>query len=207
MTCMLVLGHPRSGASLVAALLHNLGVYMNPTAGDEIGETFEDNEFGLLHEEMLGSWFNPAPYDFSKYHDRYEELIKERVKRSVWGYKNAGIPFVFSDIVPLIRKYDGDIRVVVVRRAAEESIPSLSKVNPGLWDSVATGVITRYMAAVDRAANRFNGPILTVSYRMILKTPKHHVERLAEFAGVDNDPGVCDIVKPALCHFKWEYLQ
>jgi len=207
MTCILVLGHPRSGASLVASLLHNLGVYMNPTAGDEIGNSFEDKEFSDLHKEMLGgSWLYPTPYDFSEYHDRYEVLIKGRAKRDSWGYKNIGTSFVFQDIIPLIRKYDGDIRIIVVRRAAEESVASLTR-RLRLLPFESTETVTKYIAAVDRAANKFNGPILTVSYRQILKTPPHHIMRLAEFAGVSNDPGVCDIVKPALCHFKWEYLQ
>ncbi|MBD3260184.1 MAG: hypothetical protein GF334_00640 [Candidatus Altiarchaeales archaeon] len=191
----------------MAALLFNLGVAMNPTSGQQVSNTFEDKELQLFHERVIGDWKKPRPYNWLRYRNEYLQLIKERAIQPLWGFKDPRIAFMFGDVINTVNVYDSDIRVVHIMRHPLESAMSLMRANPGLDYDQAMDITFRYVAAIDKALERFIGLLTGFHYRKVLLLPDEEIKRLARFLGVDYRPEIADIVHPELCHFKWEEIE
>jgi len=95
---IVILGMHRSGTSLVAGLLHHLGVFMgeNDITSDP-WQHYEDPTFVSLNQQLLssagGSWSKPpsaeAIWRFShQYNERIQRLLRERSSFSHWGFKD-----------------------------------------------------------------------------------------------------------------------
>ncbi|KSW10770.1 hypothetical protein CF15_08305 [Pyrodictium occultum] len=102
MKTIIVLGMGRSGTSMVAGILHILGVNMGERLlgahwSNPLGH-FEDLDFVELNEEILraagGSWDNPPAREAilavaPRFYDRIRPLAEEERRRhEVWGWKD-----------------------------------------------------------------------------------------------------------------------
>jgi hypothetical protein len=108
MKTVLILTQPRSGSSLLAGILHRLGVSMGDDEEELITQThdnkygsYEDQDFQVLHHRMLYKakilikYQNRLKDDESniqksvaKYEKKLVELIKKKEKK-LWGWKDA----------------------------------------------------------------------------------------------------------------------
>ena len=100
-TCILVLGLHRGGTSATAGVLWRLGVDMNPTSGTLPGNTQEDVELQLLHEQAIGHWTTPV-VDFERIRQRYTVAIRQREPKALWGYKDPRLNFLLPWVLEVI---------------------------------------------------------------------------------------------------------
>lgn len=105
MKTVIVLGTARSGTSMLAGMLHMIGVDMNQHSnprqygpGGNPKGSFEDANFNALTTKL---WHNRPDADLSK---EIEHLIKLRESRGneIWGWKSALTHYVFERILPYI---------------------------------------------------------------------------------------------------------
>jgi len=98
MTTTVILGMHRSGTSLVAGLLHHLGIFMGEGFGND-GDWchYEDPAFVSLNQQLLtvagGSWQNPPSiqsiwHSSHLYNEQIQRLLRERSVHSSWGFKD-----------------------------------------------------------------------------------------------------------------------
>jgi hypothetical protein len=209
----LVLGLRRSGTSLTAQLLHEMGVVMgerwpNFEEGWNPAGLFEDYDFVVAHEPILAN----VKYDGNGRITEcdplalaaWRSLIMDRCARHPrWGIKNFGLPYLlmeFASICP-----DKDIRVILCRRAFHKCILS--------WQKMAQTRITFAQMLERSAALLFHleqardfwmkkgGKIREIDYEAMIRNPRQEVEALAAFCSVAMPPGLDAIVDARFKHF------
>lgn len=97
---IVVLGMHRSGTSLVAGLLHHLGVFMGDefASGENLWCPYEDPAFVSLNQQILtaagGSWRKPPSIEAiwrasHPFNERIQRLIRDRSSHyDLWGWKD-----------------------------------------------------------------------------------------------------------------------
>lgn len=210
--CIIVLGCPRSGTSLVAGILHHLGVNM----GDHLLEAkpsnpkgfFEDTELLELHEKMIGGvWHNPNCNNIQQYLPTYESLIQVRKHRALWGTKDPRLCFLLEY---LLDNLDCEVKLILTERPRSESAHSMlsETFNPvsqafftkELW--YATKVCERYDQACQKSVQKTGLPSLTVNYHDMLVNPQAEILKICEF--IQYYPPIdsaVSLVDPSLRHF------
>lgn len=131
-TCFLVLGTPRSGTSLVAGILHRLGVRMGlmqangkydwPDADDWNAKGYyQDSAFVNFGVDLFG--FPPAnPRRLtSAERTTVGGIIDARAGDVDWGVKEPTIAFYLADFVDLC---PDPVKLIVAKRVANRSIQS-----------------------------------------------------------------------------------
>ena len=131
----LVIGYNRSGTSLVAGLLHKMGVNMGKrlkgaSSANEKG-FFENLEFVKLNIRILedngfdiNAYPNPKQSDVAKLKSQYKKEIKELVSRNkdkLWGWKDPRTFFTF----PLYEPFLENIHFIVVYRNPISAVQSM----------------------------------------------------------------------------------
>ena len=193
---------PRTGSSLVAGILHKLGVCMAPEKvmlkGDSANPTgyFEDAEFMGLQNDMLGLWYDPTPY-FKPYRANYISLAWERDKQPLWGLKDARLCYTYPVMVEAMR--GREVKVVITERDIENSIASTMKHN-GWGDTLARRVLLDLQKSQKRLLKESGWHSLVLFYEEVLLDPEFYVRQLAEFVGVEYKPEILDFIDPKLNH-------
>ncbi len=200
-TAIVVLGNHRSGSSMVAGVLHHLGVSMGPTLygpgpGNPAGH-YEDAEFLALHQAIYGEfrpdgtidprrWQFPKP-DVQRWDEAYRALVAARrdANAGVWGLKDPRLCFLLPLLVRSAAHAGVGLKFVHVRREWTAVARSLAA-RDGLDYQYAASVVHNYARALEAAlpAAAEAGPVLTVAYDNVLADRGGYVRTLAYFAGV-----------------------
>lgn len=160
MTCVIVLGLPRSGTSALAGVLHQLGVNMGdllmpPMAGVNEKGFFEDEEFVAIHIKLLGSHIDPQiGFDVpnppsSADLDLYGRIIASREHQEWWGVKDPKLCFLLPYFLPRL-KPTTKVRILVTERAFHESVESMKPLYGGMSTERAATLLGRYLYCRDR---------------------------------------------------------
>ncbi len=160
--CILVLGTHRTGTSLVAGILHHLGVNM----GDEMKPAhptnpaghFEDMDFLTLNDQVVGDWRNPTiDYVSPTNMHTYEMLVEKKTSR-LWGIKDPRLCITAKWILPYLEKYGNQVKVVTTHRPSKAVHASLRARNPLTLDQ-AERITATYTSASTRFLQSFPGQI------------------------------------------------
>jgi hypothetical protein len=223
MTCMIVLGTPRSGTSAVAGLLHKMGVFMGQrlmAPMDLVNPLgfFEDEEFIERHIWMLRSDEEPSiTFADSNRPDRrtledYAQLVARReAEHKLWGIKDPRLCFTLPYFLNRLR---GDFRLIVTQRSFYESALSLSKL-PGYVNFTLDRVVAvmgRYHFVMERSLReaklklKDQNHLLTIPYDALVRDPQTYTRRLADMAGLEMSETSLDkiageFIDPSLKHF------
>ena len=132
--CILVIGTHRTGTSLVAGILHHLGVNM----GDEMKPAhptnpaghFEDMDFLTLNDKVVGNWRAPtidyvSPTDLHTY-----EMLVENKTSPLWGIKDPRLCITAKWVLPYLEKYGNQVKILVTHRQSAATYSSLRARNP-----------------------------------------------------------------------------
>jgi len=146
-------GMHRSGTSLTASLLNNLGVHLGDrlvatTIGNDRGH-FEDLDFVEFHQNILrsqgleidGLTLESEIMVASRYHQSAKLLLKEKTQRSLWGWKDPRTTLFLSfwaELVPsayFILLYRSPWEVVdsLYRRGSDEVVAAYPEKAVKLW--------------------------------------------------------------------------
>lgn len=201
MTCIAVVGTHRTGTSTVAGVLHYLGVNMGdnmkPAHPSNPKGHFEDMDFLLHDDKVVGDWRYP---DLSISDDDltiYRQFINQRKQYPIWGIKDPRL------CVTLIWFYEfiDDLRVIATERNLIASSKSLKSVHPMKLEE-AIEIQHDYLYARAKFLNVFDGPVITINYEDIIQFPEETCKTLKEFSGAPNDIwDAVEFVSPELKHY------
>ncbi|MDJ1178993.1 methyltransferase domain-containing protein [Roseofilum sp. BLCC_M91] len=146
-------GMHRSGTSLTASLLNNLGVHLGDrlvatTIGNDRGH-FEDLDFVEFHQNVLrsqgleidGLTLESEMILASRYYQSAKLLLKEKTKRALWGWKDPRTTLFlkfWAELLPsayLILVYRSPWEVVdsLYRRGSDEVVAAYPEKAVELW--------------------------------------------------------------------------
>lgn len=208
---IIVLGMHRSGTSMIAGVLHHLGVMM----GEDlvIGSTteqpagyFEDREFMHLNESILtqagGGWMHPpgprSIESVTAYNDKIQELIERRnSQHQVWGWKDPRTVLTLPCYLP----YLSSPRLVVVRRQAKSVIQSLVIREKGrMTPEQAVKLYNEYQTRIARYAAPLG--YIIIYYEDCIKYGLGEVDRLIKKLDLQPTPeqrqAAIDHIRPEL---------
>ncbi len=201
MTCIVVIGPPRSGTSAVAGVLHNLGVPMYQgelgISGKNSKGYFEDSAFNRFHHYVIDKKLKePVVVPLSQqYRNEYERLVASRVGQPLWGVKDPRLCFAF----PLLHQYVGDdMKMILTHRERDSVVRSMAD----FWTlgyEQAGEIADKYLKA--RSALYFDAPFLWVNYDALLNNTEAQVKRLAEFAGARENVNAIRFIDGSLRHY------
>lgn len=215
MTAIVVLGMHRSGTSLVAGLLHHLGVFMGE--GLENGDPwphYEDPAFVSLNQSLLtsagGSWRKPPPTEsiwrFShQCNERIQRLLRERSAHDSWGFKDPRTCLTVNLWHHHLCLWSPP-RYVMVWRERERIVASLLQRAKARGDDDKTEVewvqlVGFYWGRVLNFLSLHHPPYHAVWYDEILSrgSSEESVRELAEFCEVDYNPDVLKLINRGSC--------
>jgi len=117
--CILVIGTGRSGTSMVAGMLNQLGVKM----GEKFMPADRNNPYGTFEDYELFQ-INWRVADKSLEPDALEPLLKKRCENDIWGFKDPRLIETAQHVIPMLEELGCDVRVVVCRRNRAETVNS-----------------------------------------------------------------------------------
>jgi hypothetical protein len=182
MAAIIILGGHRSGTSLTARLVHELGFpaapspkrLLGPHKSDNPDGYYEDVAFLRLHRRMLGEhrlelggWTNPRRDDgeIARLRRRYLSLIRERQADSAdWSLKDPRLCLVGAVLFDGLVELEIEFRVVTTCRPVREVVASLCR--RGLAEAEALRVAEIYEAgrnAMVEIARRRGAACLEIS--------------------------------------------
>ena len=189
---IVVLCMHRSGSSLVAGILHYLGVdlgvsYFIKAASSNPRGFFEDSRFRWLNATILscagGAWnVNVAPELIEAQRFKFKAEIRRYVvgRRGVWGWKCPRTVLTYR----LYEPYLENPHFVVVSRDDEAIAQSLFARNE---IPIPRGVkfAADYRDHIADLLREFpSTPSILVHYDDILDSPQREIKRLADFVGL-----------------------
>ncbi len=194
---VVVLGMHRSGTSVVAGILHALGVDMGTRAEGEawVGKHwsnptghFENPDFVALDYRLLGGDATgihgpPKWEDLPGRAGAYREEIRALVARSErpwWGWKDPWTVLTLEAFLPFLAQPS----FLLVRRPKEEVLASLRKRSTAEDQEIAAlfDLYGERLAALRRELGRF--PWLEIDYPELLAHPAPTVQRIIDFLGL-----------------------
>ncbi len=191
---VVVLGMHRSGTSMVAGILHKLGVHM----GDEmLGKNksnptghFEDVEFFTLSERILkaagGKWQNPPQKEKilkagKKFSEEIKHIIEKKSKRKIWGWKDPRTCLTIDLFYPFLK----NPYFVVVRREIEGIARSLEKRGDMCFEE-GKKLAKRYIEDMERFLSEYKPKrVIEVHYRDFYKDPMREIKKLVNFLEIE----------------------
>ncbi len=204
---LIVLAAPRTGSSMVSAIIHSLGISMGdallePDRWNQRGY-FEDRQLLGLHRVIGFSYEDrrrarlklpaPNPKPKTKLLARYRKVIDRRARAGhAWGFKDPQFVFLAKALLPLFKP--APIKFVVTRRDASESIPSIARML-NLTQKEGEEIIGEYLAKLSHLVNGGVADVcgnqcefLVVDYAEAIDNPGATVERIAQFVGTQVTP-------------------
>jgi hypothetical protein len=203
----LVFGLARSGTSVTARILHDLGVPMGekmiPTNPEWCRDGFyEDEEFDTLCRLMFKSKLDVNDGKITRVEPPsllldFCSLVKRRnAKHLKWGVKNLAIMYFLKDFCA----WCGDVGLILCRRPFIECVESHAARRKISLAQCAQEAGTNLLWA-ERTFTTFTGPKMEVHYHDLLKSPREQVRRLAEFCGIPYRDEVAACVDPTQKRF------
>lgn len=193
----IVLGHARSGTSMISGLLHAMGVNMNPTNNPSAQNpkgSFEDVSFihltTQIHNDIKNNGAKPAKDRINikqKYSQKIASLVAKRNHGNrMWGWKSA---LTHTSLHLFLQFIQNPFLVVNLRNTLKnaESWQLHKKLNYGekvslihALDIVSAGV-RNIIATVKQNPNI---PTHFVCYEYVKENPTEEAKKLAAFAGI-----------------------
>lgn len=164
-----IVGVPRGGTTMVAAVVHAMGVDLGP-AKDLAAFTFEDQAMNHINASLLLAY-----------------IAKRNCEHEVWGWKDplgmSGIRSIFFAL--------RSPRVIVVFRdmaatlEAELRFDATNGIMPARhFASLARGTLQWWTDNMNFIADAILTPMLLVSYEGALRMPDIFVRETADFLGI-----------------------
>ena len=184
MTTIIVLGCHRSGTTLVARLLAEMGVYMG---GRLDARTHEDVDFQKTNATILdmagGNWGKPpSPEAITEAVGQMPIPYLLTMKRQPmpWGWKDPRTVLTIHALHPYLE----DPRYVVIRRNGRDVVSSLC-LKYG-WRYNWAWLMDEYNRRLDAFVAETDAPVLEVNYETLTDRRRHkrEVGRLAKFVGM-----------------------
>lgn len=162
-TTVVVVGVPRSGTSMVAAVLRQLGVHL----GDEIDTSvFEDRAIADAIE--------------SGDMDGFRRIVADRnARHGLWGFKR---PKAFTRLDDILKELRNPRIVVTMRDCVAIAVRNSKSVYHDEVEGVRRAAQAT-VAALD-ALEGVDAPTLMVSYEKAMSNPKKFARHLAAFCGL-----------------------
>ncbi len=192
MSPIVVLGTGRSGTSVVANMLHVLGVYM----GDEFNPADENNPLGTYEDVRFDYEIRKFLRKFStkeQFIERVGNLIQDRENNhELWGWKMPSTSEVINHIVELVP----EAKYIVCMRPKDEFIESCIRAYSSqrrffryLYDK-RTRMLEKHLT------DEFD--VLELSFEDIINSTEETVDKIIEFCDLDSDKReeAVDVVKP-----------
>lgn len=209
MTCVIVLGLPRSGTSAMGGALQAMGVHMGDhlmpaMAGVNDKGFFEDEEFVNLHVRLMRAHEDPQIlFDVpdppaADVLQQYEAAIRRREAREWWGVKDPKLCFLLPYF---LRRLAVPYKVIATRRPFHESVQSMMPLYGGMTLDRASHLLSRYLYSLDKALSGISWEnAFEVQYHEMIgysllndwRVPEERVrrglfERVASFLGLPGD--------------------
>lgn len=215
-----VLSAPRSGSSLVAGLLHHLGVPMGgdllpPDRWNQLGY-FEDRGFRSLHRAMTFPHGDdaraelrlpsPEPEPRPSLVKRYKEAVRHRARDGHWGLKEHRLAFVFDHFLNALFDYEVSQLVVVrcTRKlwARQESLGAMF----GMSQDDAAEACAAYDARIESLAGSLSpfaaaGRCGDFDYDEAVEDPPGTLARLCELTGTEPTRAAKAFIDPRMRRF------
>lgn len=194
MTCAIVLGTHRTGTSMVAGILHHLGINM----GDEmlgahpsnpLGH-FEDYPFLLHNDKVVENWRAPTlHYASEKDLEIYKSMLELRNKQEFWGLKDPRLCITLKYFYGWIE----DPVILCTHRDEEASARSLTHVH-GMGLDKAKAIQSLYLDQRNKTLkyikDKWGYRLMNFEYETILDDPETEIYDMAKFVGLkDYDIG------------------
>lgn len=198
----IVAGPPRSGTSVTAGILHNLGVHMGlggfmlDNAGDEWNSRghFADKEFHAFTMRYLRGLDRPHS-DWTPDAEgaaQIAAMIQERASTPRWGIKG-----LHSWVAARVLSGIGlDVRLIVCDRPVEDSKASFTERTWNEFKPDAPAFVEDTKAAVESLWATWTGPKLRVMHADIFDVTEATVASIAAFCGQPVTPEALAIVDP-----------
>jgi len=191
MTAILVIGNHRSGSSMLAGVLHKLGVNMgedgsNTTYDSNPWGQFEDIELVKACAKVIGNWRAPALFATIEDTKALVALIKERNEQNLWGFKSPQMCYcgkVFFDTLP-------DYKIIAPVRNFDDMVDSLIKRDDfpkAVAEFILSGYLTQQRVTFIGTA-KTGDTILTVDYDEFRKYPSSIIEAIIVHLGITPTP-------------------
>lgn len=194
-TCYAIIGTPRSGSSLLAGIVHNLGVnmgkvLMNPCEHNEKG-FYEDLEFINIHRHMYGTipslFDDPITKNIETVKPAYINLIRKRCIQKKWGVKDPRMVLILEEFNSYL--INCNLKIISTQRQINQSAKSMSRVISVSYRK-ASEIIGRYeIARLDCLdwAKKNNIEHIVVPYSDVIENTKETVSKIAKFCEEDDE--------------------
>lgn len=197
-------GH-RSGSSVVAGILHYLGVDMGtelmPASSHNPKGYFEDLEFYRINVQILRAigtwWFSTPPKEaILSAKPIVNSYIKSAIDKhdGVWGWKDPRTALT----LPLYWNYLSNPHYVIVERNHLSCAKSINARNNIPLD-IALNFTNKYYRRIYSLVQEYRCPSRIVRYEYLLKDTESQIERLSDFVGLSGKVP-SDFVDRSLCH-------
>lgn len=194
-TCYAIIGTPRSGSSLLAGIVHNLGINMGSklmAACDHNEKGFyEDLEFINVHRHLYGTIPNlfddPIAKNIETVKPAYINLVRQRCTQEKWGVKDPRMVMILEEFSSYL--VNCDLKVISTQRPINQSAKSMSKVLNVSYKQ-GSEIIGRYeVARLDCLswAKKNNIEHIVVPYTDIMENTKESVSQVAKFCGIEDE--------------------
>lgn len=206
-----VLGVPRSGTSMTAAILHHLGVSM----GEDLAAAdcwcprgwYEDRQFLTMHRALahphkdLNRLIAGLPAERPDLNERqkalYRRVVASRCRAGdTWGVKDPRLCFLIDHLAEALHGL-AELRIVATRRPAEDSMMSLMRMF-GMMRGDADRVVNDYRRRLNAVLKAARYPTIEVDYDEAIENPTSLPPRLATFAGRPMTAAAMCVVDPSL---------
>lgn len=189
---VVVLSMHRSGSSLTANILEELGVNMGRSQmlPDETGQKggFENKFIKNLNKDIIrsagGKWFNPPlEKEILKQKEKFKSKIKRTLRMEaypVWGFKDPRTCLT----LPLFLPYLKNPIFIICRRDINEVADSLKKRN-NLPKEKGLKIAKTYNKRIDKFLSENNNfPVLEINFKDYFAKPEETVNKIADFLDV-----------------------
>lgn len=199
MSITVVLGFHRSGTSLIANLLHHMGISMGerfrePDKWNADGY-YEDLDFVELNRQLIPDWTNP-PSDkvlnsvAPAYARQISDLIELKSQQQRWGWKDPRNCL----LMPLYEPYlPEDTKYIYAKRNLEDVFRSVNrrekeKRGRVFSDKYLLNLYARYIDACDSFLwldSYYTKSFQIVDYDELTHNPDDVITRIARFMSID----------------------
>ena len=167
--CIIVLGCYRTGSSAVAGILNKLGVHM----GERFLPANDNNKYGYFEDQDFVEAHKSQPFLLTRYND----LVSQKAKQPLWGFKDPYLCRIFDRTIPIIREHS-DIQFIVCKRSVEGISESLQRAIPekASWELM----INHNTFLIDEFVNSVKEPVLQIHFDAL----KFSAPKIAEFVNL-----------------------
>jgi len=195
MKTVVILGMHRSGTSMVAGIIQQLGVdigedLLEPSIDNPYGH-FENKQFYEINKRILatcgGDWSSPPSSEIiMQQNNLYSKEIMDLIdknKSELWGWKDPRTILTIDLFLPYLE----NPFFIVCSRNNSDIVSSLKK-RDGLEVEKSLELIETYNKRIESFfKNHSNLKKLDLSYEKIRKNPRMEIEKIINFLGINQN--------------------